>query len=135
MTSSRVTGPDCAELRMPSLTHSELMCVFCMHFCIEKATRRVKAQVGDSIQRVPSSGGGDGSSHVFMSSVGILFLQQAMYIPHAPSSLQTGSGSGAYGPPDSSVRKALCLYTRIIPRGLPVLDVGQTVGLLSHVTQ
>ena len=73
-----------------------------------------RAQVGDTLQRVSTSSGRDGSS---TSSAAILFCCTAdTFIPHSSPSLQTGGGT--WRAPDSSVRKVWCLYKRKCTEGV-----------------
>ena len=66
-----------------------------------------KAQVGDALQRVPASVGGDESS---TSSVAIHFCATAgTFIPHASSSLQIAGGSSEY-PTAPFARPGVCTH-------------------------
>ena len=72
-----------------------------------------RAQVGDTLLRVPTSGGRDGSST--SSAVIFLSLPAGTFTPHALPSLHTGGGGLLAS--DSSVIKVQCLCTRIVRRG------------------
>ena len=73
-----------------------------------------RTQVGDTLQRVPTSGGRDGSS---TSSAASLFCFTAgTFIPHASPSLQTGGGACEHSTAPFA-RPGVC--TRVSYRGQP----------------
>ena len=97
---TRMTGSDCAvtcnliNTHTHTHTHTHTRArILLRRTCPHQGARHQTgtAQVGDIFQRVPTSGGRDGSS---TSSVAIIFCFTAgTLIPHASPSLQTGGGA------------------------------------------
>ena len=93
---SQVSGLVLRYLLSPSYRYVDMGSGWLRRACPQQGARHQtgRAQVGDILQRVPTSGGRDGSS---TSSAAILFCFTAdTLFPHASPSLQTGSGACEY---------------------------------------